>query len=243
MIALQTHAHVPATAPICSTTTPITASRPTKRSRCSAKCSNGPGTKVVIFSQWLRMHELLVRRLKKRGWDHVLFHGGVPGRKRKELDRPFPRRCRLPASSSHRCRRRRPEPATCQRGGEHGPALEPGGAGAAHRPRASPGPEAAGARASTSSRRAPSRKACSSVLKFKKSLFAGVLDGGEKNIQFGGSRLTKFMETVEASTSSIPTLPPEEREEAIWRRSASSAKRRPPSTMRLQLSSKPAPRC
>src|SRR5207253_8430991 len=31
-----------------------------------------PGTKVVVFSQWLRMHELIVRRLKERGWDHVL---------------------------------------------------------------------------------------------------------------------------------------------------------------------------
>src|SRR5437588_2808493 len=44
-----------------------------------------PGTKVVIFSQWLRMHELLVRRFKERQWDHVLFHGGVPGTKRKDL--------------------------------------------------------------------------------------------------------------------------------------------------------------
>ena len=39
-----------------------------------------PETKVVVFSQWLRMHELLVRRIEQRGWDHVLFHGGVPGR-------------------------------------------------------------------------------------------------------------------------------------------------------------------
>ena len=44
-----------------------------------------PNTKVVIFSQWLRMHELLVRRFEERKWDHVLFHGGVPGPKRKGL--------------------------------------------------------------------------------------------------------------------------------------------------------------
>jgi hypothetical protein len=42
------------------------------------------------------------------------------------------------------------------------------------------------------------------VLKFKKSLFAGVLDSGEKEIFLGGSRLTKFMESVEKTTSSIP---------------------------------------
>src|SRR5262249_21747262 len=45
----------------------------------------GPGAKARAFSQWLRMHELLVRRLKQRGWDFVLFHGGVPGQKRREL--------------------------------------------------------------------------------------------------------------------------------------------------------------
>ena len=43
-----------------------------------------------------------------------------------------------------------------------------------------------------------------SVLKFKKSLFAGVLDGGEKEVFLGGSRLTKFMETVEKATTAIP---------------------------------------
>src|SRR5207244_11593721 len=42
-------------------------------------------TKVVIFSQWLRMHELLQRRFERRDWDHVLFHGGVPGQQRKGL--------------------------------------------------------------------------------------------------------------------------------------------------------------
>src|SRR5262249_48528586 len=44
-----------------------------------------PDTKVVVFSQWLGMHELLVRRFKEKDWDHVLFHGGVPGAKRRDL--------------------------------------------------------------------------------------------------------------------------------------------------------------
>jgi len=43
-----------------------------------------------------------------------------------------------------------------------------------------------------------------SVLKFKRSLFAGVLDGGEKDVFLGGSRLNKFMESVEKATSAIP---------------------------------------
>src|SRR5206468_616056 len=34
-----------------------------------------PKAKVVVFSQWVRMHELIARRLAARGRDHVLFHG------------------------------------------------------------------------------------------------------------------------------------------------------------------------
>ena len=54
-----------------------------------------------------------------------------------------------------------------------------------------------------------------SVLKFKKSLFAGVLDGGEKEVFLGGSRLNKFMETVESATAAIPEAMIEDAEEAL----------------------------
>jgi hypothetical protein len=40
-----------------------------------------------------------------------------------------------------------------------------------------------------------------SVLAFKKSLFAGVLDGGPSEVLLGGSRLKRFMESVEAVTT------------------------------------------
>src|SRR5207248_11193693 len=43
-----------------------------------------------------------------------------------------------------------------------------------------------------------------SLLKFKKSLFSGVLDGGETEVFLGGSRLARFMETVEKATTAIP---------------------------------------
>jgi hypothetical protein len=52
-------------------------------------------------------------------------------------------------------------------------------------------------------------------LKFKRSLFAGVLDGGEKEVFLGGSRLTKFMETVETATGAIPQPMPQDAEEAM----------------------------
>ncbi len=53
------------------------------------------------------------------------------------------------------------------------------------------------------------------VLRFKKSLFAGVLDGGDKDVFMGGSRLNKFMETVEAATAAIPEAMLEDAEEAL----------------------------
>jgi len=39
------------------------------------------------------------------------------------------------------------------------------------------------------------------LLSFKKSLFSGVLDGRENNVFFGGTRLKRFMESVEQATS------------------------------------------
>src|SRR5262249_50990852 len=53
------------------------------------------------------------------------------------------------------------------------------------------------------------------VLKFKKSPFAGVLDGGENEVFLGGTRFNKFMETVEAATSAIPDATIEDAEEAL----------------------------
>src|SRR5204862_4328620 len=50
------------------------------------------------------------------------------------------------------------------------------------------------------------------VLSFKKSLFEGVLDGGEKEIFLGGSRLNQFMESVEAATAAVPAHEPQEEE-------------------------------
>ena len=42
-----------------------------------------------------------------------------------------------------------------------------------------------------------------SVLAFKKSLFAGVLDGGEHEVFMQGTRLSKFMESVEQVAGAI----------------------------------------
>ena len=43
--------------------------------------------KVVIFSQWVRMNELVAEMLDDRRWGHVHLHGGVPSPKRRDLIR------------------------------------------------------------------------------------------------------------------------------------------------------------
>ena len=48
-----------------------------------------PDAKVVVFSQWVRTHELIARRFIPRGWGHVLFHGGIPSEKRGDLIERF----------------------------------------------------------------------------------------------------------------------------------------------------------
>jgi hypothetical protein len=42
------------------------------------------------------------------------------------------------------------------------------------------------------------------ILSFKKSIFAGVLDGGDNTVFMGETRLNKFMKSVETVTQEIP---------------------------------------
>jgi superfamily II DNA/RNA helicase len=158
-----------------------------------------PGSKVVVFSQWVRMHELLVRRLKKKRIDHVFFHGGVDGSQRKALIDRF--------RDEDRCRAF----LSTDAGGvglnlQHAsivvnmdlpwnPAVLEQRIGRVHR----------------LGQRQPVQvinfiaegtieEGMLSVLTFKKSLFAGVLDGGEREVFLGGSRLSRFMDAVEKTT-------------------------------------------
>jgi superfamily II DNA or RNA helicase len=171
-----------------------------------------PDAKVVVFSQWLRMHELLQRRFKDRGWDHVMFHGGVPGMKRRNLIDRFrdDPKCRLFLSTDAGGVGLNLQHASVVLNMDlpWNPAVLEQRIGRVHR----------------LGQRQPVRvvnfvsqgtieEGMLGVLKFKKSLFAGVLDGGEKEVFLGGSRLNKFMETVESATAAIPEPIAEELEE------------------------------
>ena len=50
-----------------------------------------PEAKAVIFSQWVRIHELVIRRLDPARFEYVPFHGGVRAEKHGELVERFHR--------------------------------------------------------------------------------------------------------------------------------------------------------
>jgi len=162
-----------------------------------------PETKVVIFSQWVRMHELLVRRLAPRRWGHVMFHGEVPGPRRKNLIDRFreDESCRafLSTDSGGVGLNLQHASVVVNVDIPWNPAVLEQRIGRVHR----------------LGQRQPVRvinfvsqgtieEGMLSVLKFKSSLFAGALDGGDKQVLLEGGRLKRFMETVEKATDSIP---------------------------------------
>jgi hypothetical protein len=166
-------------------------------------------TKVVVFSQWLRMHELLARRLKKRGWDHVMFHGGVPSGKRKTLVDRFREdpKCRLFLATDAGGVGLNLQHASMVINADMpwNPAVLEQRIGRVHRLG-----QTQSVRVINFVAQGTIEEGMLSVLKFKKSLFAGVLDGGEKDVYLGGTKLNKFMETVEKVTGSIPEATVEE---------------------------------
>jgi superfamily II DNA or RNA helicase len=172
-----------------------------------------PGTKAVVFSQWLRMHELLVAEAGKQGWGHVLFHGGVPGSKRKDLIERFRTDpdCRVFFSTDAGGVGLNLQFAAVVVNVDlpWNPAVLEQRIGRVHRLG-----QRQPVRVVNFVARGTIEEGMLGLLKFKKSLFAGVLDGGEPEVSMGGSRLTKFMETVDAATKDMPAATAAEAQEA-----------------------------
>jgi Superfamily II DNA/RNA helicases, SNF2 family len=166
------------------------------------------GTKVVVFSQWLRMHEILASRISAAGWGHVLFHGGVSSRTRAGLVQRFrdDPTCRLFLSTDAGGVGLNLQHASVVVNVDlpWNPAVLEQRIGRVHR----------------LGQRSPVRvvnfvaegtieESMLTVLRFKKSLFAGVLDGGETEISLGKNRLAQFMESVESVTNAITPAAPQ----------------------------------
>ena len=168
-----------------------------------------PNAKVVIFSQWVRMHELVVRRLESRKWDHVMFYGGVPGPRRKNLIKRFREDpgCRLFLSTDaggvglnlqH-------ANAVVNLDQPWNPAVLEQRIGRVHRLG-----QHQPVRVVHLIAQGTIEEGMLAILGFKTAMFAGVLDGGKDEVFLGGSRLKRFLESVETATGSIPPSMPTE---------------------------------
>jgi len=172
-----------------------------------------PQEKVVVLSQWVRTHEIVMRRLEARGIGHVCFHGGVPSERRPALVQRFREdaQCRAFLATDAGAAGLNLQHASTLINMDlpWNPALLEQRIGRIHR----------------MGQRQPVRivnfvakgtieEGMLSVLAFKRSLSAGILDGGQGEIALGGSRLSRFMKDVETVTGRMgaaePVTPAEE---------------------------------
>jgi superfamily II DNA or RNA helicase len=160
-----------------------------------------PGAKAVVFSQWLGTHELIRRRLGpgkgQRDWGHVLFSGQVPGEQRGTLVEQFHEdpHCRLFLATDAGgvgLNLQHAAAVVINMDLPWNPAVLEQRIGRVHRMGQSRGVQVVNFVGQGSI-----EEGMLSVLAFKKSLFAGVLDGGETEVFLQGTRLSKFMESVE----------------------------------------------
>jgi superfamily II DNA/RNA helicase len=163
-----------------------------------------PEAKAVVFSQWVRTHEIVIRRLEARGLGYVSFHGGVPSEKRPALvgrfrDDPS---CRVFLSTDAGSTGLNLQHASTIVNMDlpWNPAILEQRIGRIHRMgQKRPVHVINFVSAGTI------EEGMLSVLAFKRSLSAGILDGGASDISLGGSRLTRFMKDVENVTGKMGT--------------------------------------
>jgi superfamily II DNA or RNA helicase len=160
-----------------------------------------PAAKAVVFSQWLGTHELIQRRLGRargqRDWGHVLFSGQVPGDRRGELVERFHAdpACRLFLSTDAGgvgLNLQHAAAVVVNMDLPWNPAVLEQRIGRVHRMGQSRGVQVINFVGQGSI-----EEGMLAVLAFKKSLFSGVLDGGASEVFLQGTRLSKFMESVE----------------------------------------------
>ncbi|MFO1085763.1 MAG: DEAD/DEAH box helicase [Reyranellaceae bacterium] len=158
-----------------------------------------PDAKAVVFSQWTRTHDIVIRRLEAHGIGYVSFHGGVPSESRPALVQRFrdDPACRVFLSTDAGSTGLNLQNASTLINMDlpWNPAVLEQRAARIHR----------------LGQRRPVRivnfvakgtieEGMLSVLAFKRSLSAGILDGGGSEISLGGSRLSRFMKEVESVT-------------------------------------------
>jgi superfamily II DNA or RNA helicase len=158
-----------------------------------------PEAKAVVFSQWTRTHDIVIRRLEARGTGYVSFHGGVPSEKRPALVERFrdDRACRVFLSTDAGSTGLNLQHASTLVNMDlpWNPAILEQRIARVHRMG-----QARPVQVINFVSKGTIEEGMLSVLAFKRSLSAGILDGGSSEISLGGSRLNRFMKDVENVT-------------------------------------------
>ncbi len=161
-----------------------------------------PKAKAVVFSQWTRTHDIVIRRLEARGWGYVSFHGGVPSDKRPALVERFREdpACRVFLSTDAGSTGLNLQHASTVVNMDlpWNPAILEQRIARIHRMGQTRPVQVVNFVA-----KGTIEEGMLSVLAFKRSLSAGILDGGSGEISLGGSRLNRFMKDVENVTGSM----------------------------------------
>jgi superfamily II DNA or RNA helicase len=158
-----------------------------------------PDAKAVVFSQWTRTHEIVIRRLESRKLGYVSFHGGVPSDKRPALVERFrdDPTCRVFLSTDAGSTGLNLQHASTLVNMDlpWNPAILEQRIARIHRMG-----QKRPVRVINFVAKGTIEEGMLSVLAFKRSLSAGILDGGSGEISLGGSRLSRFMKDVENVT-------------------------------------------
>jgi superfamily II DNA or RNA helicase len=161
-----------------------------------------PEAKTVVFSQWTRTHDVVIRRLEARGIGFVSFHGGVPSDKRPALVARFrdDPSCRVFLSTDAGSTGLNLQHASTVVNMDlpWNPAILEQRIARIHRM----GQERP-VQVINFVAKGTIEEGMLSTLAFKRSLSAGILDGGSGEISLGGSRLNRFMKDVENVTGNI----------------------------------------
>ncbi len=158
-----------------------------------------PEAKAVVFSQWTRTHDIVIRRLEARELGYVSFHGGVPSEKRPALVERFrdDPACRVFLSTDAGSTGLNLQHASTLVNMDlpWNPAILEQRIARIHRMGQKRPVQVINFVA-----KGTIEEGMLSVLAFKRSLSAGILDGGSGEISLGGSRLNRFMKDVENVT-------------------------------------------
>ncbi|HXZ01251.1 MAG TPA: DEAD/DEAH box helicase [Stellaceae bacterium] len=161
-----------------------------------------PEAKAVVFSQWTRTHHIIIRRLDALGLGYVSFHGGVASEKRPALIDRFRNdpACRVFLSTDAGSTGLNLQHASTLVNMDlpWNPAILEQRIARIHRMG-----QTRPVRVINFVAKGTIEEGMLSVLAFKRSLAAGILDGGSSEIALGGSRLNRFMKDVENVTGRI----------------------------------------